>query len=83
MARVSTWFHFAGNAEEAFRFYQSIFKTEFVGPITRFRDIPTQPGQPTVSAAEANKIMHIALPDPRRPRDHRHRERHKESGRGN
>jgi len=36
MARVSTWFHFAGNAEEAFLFYKSVFKTEFVGPIKRF-----------------------------------------------
>lgn len=62
MARVSTWYHMAGNCEEAFLFYKSIFKTEFIGPITRFRDVPTQAGMPTFSPAEANKIMHIALP---------------------
>ena len=62
MARVSTWFHFAGNAEEAFRFYQSVFQTEFVGPIVRFGDLPQQPGQPPLSAKEAAMIMNIALP---------------------
>jgi PhnB protein len=62
MARVSTWYHMAGNCEEAFHFYQSVFKTEFIGPITRFRDIPAQDGMPKFSDAEMNKIMHIALP---------------------
>ena len=62
MARVSTWFHFAGNAEEAFNFYKSVFKTEFVGPIKRFSDLPAQPGQPPLSDKEAAKIMKIALP---------------------
>ena len=62
MARVSTWFHFAGNAEEAFRFYQSVFQTEFVGPIVRFGDLPPQPGQPPLSANEAAMVMNISLP---------------------
>ena len=62
MARVSTWFHFAGNAEEAFRFYQSVFQTEFVGPIVRFGDLPPQPGQPPLSAREAAMVMNISLP---------------------
>ena len=62
MARVSTWFHFAGNAEEAFRFYQSVFQTEFVGPIKRFGDLPPQPGQPPLSAKEAAMVMNISLP---------------------
>jgi PhnB protein len=59
MARVSTWFHFAGNAEEAFRFYKSVFRTEFVGPIVRFRDMP---GPSPVPAEEANLVMRVALP---------------------
>ena len=46
MARVTTYFNFAGNAEEAFLFYKSVFKTEFVGPIKRWGDMPLQPGQP-------------------------------------
>ena len=62
MARVSTWFHFAGNAEEAFLFYQSVFKTEFVGPIKRFGDLPTAPGQPPWSPEQARLIMKVALP---------------------
>lgn len=62
MARVSTWFHFAGNAEEAFLFYKSVFRTEFVGPIKRFGDLPTQPGQPPLSAKEAAMVMNISLP---------------------
>ena len=62
MARVSTWFHFTGNAEEAFNFYKSVFKTEFVGPIKRWGDLPPQPDQPALSAEDARKIMKIALP---------------------
>ena len=62
MARVSTYFHFAGNAEEAFLFYQSVFQTEFVGPIKRFGDLPCQPGQPPRSAEEAAMVMNISLP---------------------
>ena len=62
MARVSTWFHFAGNAEEAFLFYKSAFRTDFVGPIVRFGDLPTQPGQPAWPADQAKLVMKIALP---------------------
>jgi PhnB protein len=62
MARVSTWFHFAGNAEEAFLFHQSVFQTEFVGPIKRFGDLPPQPGQAPLSAKEATMVMNISLP---------------------
>ena len=62
MARVSTWFHFAGNAEEAFLFYKSVFQTEFVGLIKRFGDLPTAPDQPPLSAEEAKMVMKIALP---------------------
>ena len=62
MARVSTWFHFAGNAEEAFLFYQSVFQTEFVGPIVRFGDLPTGPGQPPWPAEQARQVMNISLP---------------------
>ena len=62
MARVSTWFHFAGNAEEAFLFYKSVFRTEFIGPIRRFGDLPPQSGQPPLSAKEAQMVMNISLP---------------------
>jgi len=63
MARVATWFHFAGNAEEAFLFYRSVFQTEFIGPIVRFGDLPCQPGQPpVVPPEEAKLVMNISLP---------------------
>src|SRR5437870_4484971 len=62
MARVSTWLHFSGNAEEAFLFYRSVFKSEFVTPIMRFRDLPPEAGHPPVSAEQANKVIRVALP---------------------
>src|SRR5262249_44535742 len=62
MARVNTYLNFVRNTEEAFRFYQSVFKTEFAGPIMRFKDAPPAPGQPPLAKEDANLIMHIALP---------------------
>ena len=43
MARVSTYLNFPRNTEEAFTFYQSVFKTEYVGHISRFGDMPPSP----------------------------------------
>ncbi len=62
MARVTTYLNFARNTEEAFLFYQSVFKTEFLGPINRFGDGPAAPGQPPLPAADAKLVMHVALP---------------------
>lgn len=62
MARTSLYLHFPGNAEEAFLFYRSIFKTEFVGPIVRFGDLPLQSGQPPFPPDEARLVMNISLP---------------------
>ena len=62
MARVSTYLNFARSTEEAFLFYQSVFKTEFAGPIMRFKDGPGCPEQGTLPAADANLVMHVALP---------------------
>jgi PhnB protein len=62
MARTSLYLHFPGNAEEAFRFYRSVFQTEFVGPIVRFGDLPVQPGQPPWPAEQAKQVMNISLP---------------------
>ncbi|MBU0697467.1 MAG: VOC family protein [Bacteroidetes bacterium] len=59
MALINPYINFNGNAEEAFNFYKSVFGGEFA-TIMRFKDMPT-PGF-EVSEAEANKIMHIALP---------------------
>lgn len=62
MARVSIYLHFPGNAEEAFRFYRSVFKSEFVGPIVRFGDLPLDAGQAPLPPAEAKRVMQVALP---------------------
>ena len=36
MARVTTYLNFPGTAEEAFKFYRSVFGGEFGGEIHRF-----------------------------------------------
>ena len=62
MARVTTYLNFTRNTEEAFLFYQSVFKTEFAGPIMRLGDGPGCPGQPPLAEADKKLIMHVALP---------------------
>ena len=62
MARVSTYLNFPRNTEEAFAFYKSVFKTEYVGHIARFGDIPASADCPPPAEADKNLIMHIALP---------------------
>ena len=62
MARVSTYLNFPRSTEQAFRFYQLVFRTELAGPIARFKDAPPAPGQPPLSEADAQLVMHIALP---------------------
>ena len=59
MAQINPHINFNGNAEEAFKFYRSVFGGEFA-IIMRFKDI-SSPEFP-VTEKEANKIMHIALP---------------------
>lgn len=62
MAKVSTYLNFPRTTEAAFTFYKSVFGTEYSAPIGRFRDIPPQPGQPPLSAADLDLVMHVALP---------------------
>lgn len=59
MAVINPHINFNGNAEEAFRFYQSVFGGEF-SKIIRFKDIASD--EFPVPENEADKIMHIALP---------------------
>jgi PhnB protein len=61
MARVSTYLNFGRDTETAFNFYKSVFRTEFSGPIMRFKDAPPQPGQ-TLPEADAALVMHVELP---------------------
>lgn len=62
MSRVSTYLNFTNQTEEAFNFYKSIFGTEFVDGIHRMGEVPPQPGQPELSEADKNCVMHVALP---------------------
>lgn len=62
MARVSTYLNFSGDAEEAFRFYSVVFRTDPVGAVTRLGDVAPGPDVPELSESDKAKIMHIELP---------------------
>jgi len=63
MARTNTYLNFPGNTEEAFLFYKSVFGTEFAGGgIQRFGNVPAQEGQPPLSDADKNLVLHVELP---------------------
>jgi PhnB protein len=56
--KANHYLNFAGNTEEAFNFYKSIFGGEFT-TLMRFKDIP---GNDQTPADAQNMIMHVALP---------------------
>lgn len=62
MARTSTYLNFAGTTEAAFAFYKSVFRTEYTAPPMRMKDMPSQPGMPTLPPQEQDLIMHVELP---------------------
>ena len=62
MASVSTYLNFAGNTEEAFEFYKSVFGTEYQGQIFRMSDFPAEEGHAELSDAAKNLVMHVSLP---------------------
>ena len=59
MATLNPYLNFAGNTEEAFNFYKSVFGGDFLGEINRFKDTPDADKLPKENQ---NKVMHIALP---------------------
>ncbi|MBI4650655.1 VOC family protein [Candidatus Desantisbacteria bacterium] len=59
MIKLNTYLNFAGNTEEAFNFYKSIFGGEFTSVI-RFKDMPME--GVNIPKKEENKILHIGLP---------------------
>lgn len=61
-ARISTYVNFPGNTEEAFLFYRSVFKTEFINGIQRFGEIPAEAGHPPIGEAIKNMVLHVELP---------------------
>lgn len=58
MLRINPYLNFAGNTEEAFKFYKSVFGGEFA-VLQRFKDTP-EAGR--VPEKEKEMIMHVALP---------------------
>jgi len=59
MTKLNVYLNFAGQSEEAFGFYRSVFGGEF-SSLIRFKDMP-MPGVDLPKEAE-DKMMHIALP---------------------
>jgi PhnB protein len=62
MAQVNTYLNFTRSTEEAFNFYKSVFGGEFIGGISRFRDIPPSENIPPLPEEDKNLVMHISLP---------------------
>lgn len=58
MAELNPYLNFAGNCEEVFNFYKSVFGGEFL-TLMRFGEMPAE-YQP--AEGESQKLMHVALP---------------------
>lgn len=63
-ARVTTYLNFAGNTEEAFNFYKTVFNTEFIGKgIERFEDVPASTENwPPIADNIKKMVLHVELP---------------------
>lgn len=61
MPSLNPYLNFAGNTEQAFNFYKSVFGGEFI-TLQRFKDIPPDPNAPKMPEKDKHKIMHVALP---------------------
>lgn len=61
MATLNPYLNFNGNAEEAFRFYRSVFSGEF-SILMRYKEMPEQQDLEKIPDSEKEKIMHVALP---------------------
>ena len=59
MTKLNIYLNFAGNSEEAFKFYKSVFGGELTSVI-RFKDMPMEGVK--IPKEDEDKIMHIGLP---------------------
>jgi PhnB protein len=59
MTKLHTYLNFAGNAQEAFDFYKSVFGGDF-SSVVRFRDLPME--GVNIPEDDQDKMMHISLP---------------------
>ncbi len=62
MAKVSVYLNFDGQAEQAFEFYKTVFKTDYLDQVHRFSDVPPSENMPPLSDDEKKLIMHVSLP---------------------
>lgn len=62
MAIVSTYLNFSRNTEEAFNFYKKVFRSEFIGEVSRFRDIPPSDEYSPLPEQDLDLVMHVSLP---------------------
>lgn len=62
ISSVSTYLNFQGNTEEAFDFYKSVFKTDYINGIKRFGDLPADPNHPPIAESVKKMVLHIELP---------------------
>lgn len=60
MAKLNPYLNFDGTCEEAFLFYKTVFGGEFLGEISRFKDMPGSEDE--LPEQDANRVMHVALP---------------------
>ena len=60
MANINPYLNFAGNTEEVFNFYKSVFGGEFA-TVMRFGEMPGC-DEMQIADGDKEKIMHIALP---------------------
>ena len=58
MISINPYLNFAGNAEEVFNFYKSVFGGDFA-MLQRFKDVE---GLGNLPANEVNRVMHVSLP---------------------
>ena len=59
MTKLNIYLNFAGNTEEAFNFYRSVFGGEF-SHVIRYKDMPME--GVNIPKEDENKLMHISLP---------------------
>ena len=59
MIKINPYLYFNGNCEEAFKFYESVFRKK-ISHISKFKDVP-KPARDIFQEPD-EKIMHVTLP---------------------
>jgi len=59
MIKINPYLYFDGNCEEAFNFYESVFRKE-ISHISKYKDVPKS--QRNIFQESDEKVMHVTLP---------------------